>query len=113
MPWSPVFRYCNHRVWVSSARLTSREYEVPGLFLSDGAQRAPPSRANGDCERRNRDDPAARLAPRTGERGHRDGDKRGCESAEEEPERAPLHARSLSGARAVRCRGLQSDFARA
>ena len=32
MPWSPDFRYCSHRVWVSSARLTCREYEVVGTF---------------------------------------------------------------------------------
>src|SRR5579864_6469597 len=32
IPWSPVFRYCSQRVWVSSARLTVEEYEVPAPF---------------------------------------------------------------------------------
>src|SRR5207248_343336 len=68
----------------------------------------------GERERRNRDDPAARLASCADERSDREGDERGRESAEEDPERAPLHARSLGGG-AVRgrpdFRGLQSSFA--
>src|SRR5882762_1550758 len=67
-PWSPVLRYFNQSVCVSSARLTRQEYGVDRLFPQE--QPLPPSKSRGrerpepprKRERGDRDDPSFRAA---------------------------------------------------
>jgi hypothetical protein len=94
-------RYVNQSVCVSSARLTRQEYGADRLFPQE--QRLPASKSRGrerpepprERERGDRDDPPFRAATCTTDRPDRRRGEDNGKQAEEEAERAPLHACSL------------------
>src|SRR5947208_2898130 len=95
-PCSPVFRYCRHRVWVSSGRLTVKRIRCARDFSSTpegrNGQRGEP---RGQRERRGGHHPAPRVRARAGDRSSSDGGESRSKAAEKGTERALLHTASV------------------
>src|SRR5947208_1004883 len=95
-PCSPVSRYCRHRVWVSSGRLTVKRIRCAQDFSSTPEGRnGQGGEPRGQGERRGGHHPAPRVRARAGDRRSSDGGERRSKGAEKGTERALLHTASV------------------